>query len=92
MNSTQEVLFIDLQQEWNDELLINQNNIEFQTVSFAQSCLCTPKRPTHSNCKSHKNPYCPYSCVYELPVGDGLLFMIALAFSYLSFKYLKNKI
>ena len=72
MNSTQEVLFIDLQQEWNDELLINQNSEEYQTTVFAQSCLCTPKRSTHSNCKSHKNPYCPYSCVYELPVGDGL--------------------
>lgn len=86
MNSTQKVLFIDLQQEWNDELLINQEDINYQSVAFAQSCLCTPKRPTYSNCNSHKNPHCPYSCVYELPIGNGLWILLTFITLYIIWK------
>lgn len=76
MNSTQEFMFSE--------------HIDYESVDFKQVdyCLCTPKRPTHSNCKSHKNPDCPYSCSYELPVGDGLLFLIVLGFVYASVKWL----
>ena len=77
MNSTQEFLF--------------QEQLDYQMESFKQVeyCLCTPSRPINSNCKAHKNPDCPYSCSYELPVGDGLLFLIVLGFFYASFKFLK---
>ena len=77
MNSTQEFLFYD--------------NEDYEIVTFRQVdfCLCTPSRPINTNCKSHKNPDCPYSCSYELPVGDGLLFLIVLGFVYASFKFLK---
>ena len=77
MNSTQEFLF--------------QEQVDYQMESFKQVeyCLCTPARPINANCKSHKNPHCPYSCSYELPVGDGLLLLIVLGFVYASFKFLK---
>ena len=77
MNSTQEFLF--------------QEQVDYQMESFKQVeyCLCTPARSINANCKSHKNPDCPYSCSYELPVGDGLLFLIVLCFFYASFKFLK---
>lgn len=62
MNSTQEFIF--------------QEQIDYQMVSFKQVdyCLCTPTRPSNANCRAHKNPDCPYSCSYELPVGDGYYF------------------
>ena len=74
MNSTQEFMFSE--------------HIDYESVAFKQVdyCLCTPRRPSHSNCKSHKNPECPYSCSYELPIGDGLLFLIVLGFVYASVK------
>ena len=77
MNETQEFLFYD--------------NEEYDIVSFKQIdyCLCTPARPIHSNCKSHKNPECPYSCSYELPVGDGLIFLIILSIIYSVKKLIK---
>lgn len=77
MNSTQEFLY--------------QEQVDYQIESFKQVeyCLCTPSRPINSNCKSHKNPDCPYSCSYGLPVGDGLLFLIVLCFVYATFKFLK---
>jgi hypothetical protein len=77
MNSTQEFIF--------------QEQIDYEMVSFKQVdyCLCTPARTSHVNCKAHKNPDCPYSCSYELPVGDALLFLIVLGFVYASFKFLK---
>ena len=76
MNSTQEFMFSE--------------HIDYESVDFKQIdyCLCTPKHPSHSNCKAHKNPECPYSCSYELPVGDGLLFLIVLGFVYASVKWL----
>ena len=77
MNSTQEFLFYD--------------NEDYEVISFNQInyCLCTPTRPIHSNCKSHKNPECPYSCSYELPVGDGLIFLIILSIIYSVKKLMK---
>lgn len=62
MNSTQEFIF--------------QEQIDYQMVSFKQVdyCLCT----RHADCMVHKNPDCPYSCSYELLIGDGLLFLIVL--------------
>lgn len=74
MNSTQEFIF--------------QEQIDYQTVSFKQVdyCLCT--RPSHVNCRAYKNPDCPYSCSYELPIEDGLLFLIVLGFVYASVKCL----
>ena len=77
MNDTQEFLFYD--------------NEEYDIVSFKQIdyCLCTPARPSYSNCKSHKNPECPYSCSYELPVEDGLIFLIILSIIYSVKKLIK---
>lgn len=74
MNSTQEFLFYD--------------NEDYEIVTFKQVdfCLCTPTRPIHGNCKSHKNPECPYSCAYELPVGDGFMFLIILTLFYALWK------
>lgn len=77
MNETQEFLFYD--------------NEEHDIVSFKQIdyCLCTPARPSHSSCNSHKNPECPYSCSYELPVEDGLIFLIILSIIYSVKKLIK---
>ena len=72
MNSTQEFLF--------------QEQVDTEYFKQVDYCLCTPARPIKANCKSHKNPDCPYSCSYELPVGDGLLFLIVLGFVYASVK------
>ena len=74
MNSTQEFLF--------------QEQVDMESFKQVDYCLCTPARPIKANCKSHKNPDCPYSCSYELPVGDGLLFLIVLGFVYASVKWL----
>lgn len=76
MNSTQEFLF--------------QEQVDYQMESFkkAEFCLLCGKN-IHANCKVHRNPDCPYSCSYELPVGDGLLFLIVLGFVYATFKFLK---
>ena len=72
MNSTQEFLF--------------QEQVDMESFKQINYCLCTPARPSHVNCKAHKNPDCPYSCSYELPVGDGVLFLIVLGFVYASVK------
>ena len=72
MNNTQEFLF--------------QEQVDTEYFKQVDYCLCTPARPIKANCKSHKNPDCPYSCSYELPVGDGLLFLIVLGFVYASVK------
>ena len=74
MNNTQEFLF--------------QEQVDTEYFKQVDYCLCTPARPIKANCKSHKNPDCPYSCSYELPVGDGLLFLIVLGFVYASVKWL----
>ena len=74
MNSTQEFLF--------------QEQVDMESFKQINYCLCTPARPSHVNCKAHKNPDCPYSCSYELPVGDGVLFLIVLGFVYASVKWL----
>ena len=72
MNSTQEFLF--------------QEQVDLESFKQVDYCLCTPVRSIHTNCRSHKNPDCPYHCSYELPVGDGLLFLIVLGFVYASVK------
>ena len=71
MNSTQEFLF--------------QEQVDMEAVKQEKFCLLCNKN-IHASCKSHKNPNCPYSCSYELPVGDGLLFLIVLGFVYASVK------
>lgn len=75
MNSTQEFIF--------------QEQVDYQMESFkkAEFCLLCGKN-IHANCRAHKNPDCPYSCSYELPVGDGLLFLIVLGFVYACVKWL----
>ena len=72
MNSNQEFLF--------------QEQVDMESFKQVDYCLCTPAHNINANCKSHKNPDCPYSCSYELPVGDGLLFLIVLGFVYASVK------
>ena len=73
MNSTQEFLFPE------------QVDYQMESLKQVEFCLLCG-RPIHANCKSHKNPDCPYSCPYKLPVGDGLLFLIVLGFVYASVK------
>ena len=73
MNSTQEFLFQE------------QVDYQMESLNKVEKCLLCNKN-IHASCKSHKNPHCPYSCSYELPVGDGLLFLIVLGFVYASVK------
>ena len=74
MNSTQEFLF----QEQVDYQMESLNKVE-------KKCLLCDKN-IHAKCKAHTNKDCPYHCSYELPVGDGLLFLIVLGFVYASVK------
>ena len=76
MNSTQEFLFQE------------QVDYQIEYSKKVEKCLLCNKN-IHADCHAHKNPDCPYSCSYELPVGDGLLFLIVLGFVYASFKFLK---
>lgn len=87
METLDYILHNDLQTERESSLLINdtyQSSSENEILNFA-TCLCLPQRAPQANCKSHKNINCPFSCnyTYELPVEDGIVFMLFLAFVYL---------